>query len=77
MVEWNKGFCENFELCKYLHIEIEACRYATYCSRSNCRFWHNTFGKFPFLENRHLNTRSFWSIENKQDEVKIEIEIKA
>ena len=59
-LEWNKGFCESFELCKYLHTEIEACRYASYCSRSNCRFWHNTYGRFPFLENTHQNTRRFW-----------------
>ena len=49
-LDWNKGSCENFELCKYLHVEIEACRYANFCSRSNCTYWHDTEGKFPFLE---------------------------
>ena len=49
-LDWNKGNCDNFELCKYLHVEIEACRYANFCSRSNCTFWHDIGGKFPFLE---------------------------
>ena len=48
-INWNRGDCENFELCKFLHIEIEACRYRFNCSRTNCKYWHNINGKFPFL----------------------------
>ena len=60
-LDWNKGNCENYELCSHLHIEIEACRFANNCSRLNCRFWHDTFGKFPFLEDTSLpNTRRNW-----------------
>jgi hypothetical protein len=40
-LDWNKGKFDQLELCAFLHIEIEECRYANYCSRSNCRFWHN------------------------------------
>ena len=49
-VEWNKGCCEELELCKFNHVEIEECRYANFCSRSNCRFFHDVKGMFPFLE---------------------------
>ena len=60
-LDWNKGFCPNFELCKYRHEEIEACRYANFCNRPNCRFWHNSFGRFPFLENtRQQNMHVNW-----------------
>ena len=48
-LNWNRGDCPNFELCKFLHIEIEACRYQNNCSRTNCKYWHNINGKFPFL----------------------------
>ena len=60
-LDWNRGFCQNSDLCKYSHVEIEACRYASYCARSNCRFWHNDIGKFPFLEStRQQNTQVYW-----------------
>ena len=60
-LDWNKGFCENFELCKFRHEEIEACRYANFCNRSNCRYWHDNAGNIPILENtRHQNKRMYW-----------------
>ena len=49
-IDWNKGYCANLDLCKFFHIEIEACRFATFCSRNNCTYWHNLPLKFPFLE---------------------------
>ena len=49
-LEWNKGFCDDGDLCKFMHIEIEECRYANFCTRSNCTFWHDVDGKFPFLD---------------------------
>ena len=48
-LNWNKGYCEFSELCKFAHIEIEECRFAYSCSRKNCRYWHDIPGKFPFL----------------------------
>ena len=53
-INWNKGYCEKFDLCEFQHVEIEACRFANYCSRMNCRFWHDIPGKFPFLEGTGL-----------------------
>ena len=58
-LEWNKGNCDHFELCKCLHIEIEACRFANYCSRTNCKFWHNIPGKFPFIEETNFPRRNW------------------
>ena len=49
-VDWNKGHCDDADLCKFAHVEMEECRFANFCSRSNCKFWHNIPGKYPFLE---------------------------
>ena len=48
-IDWNKGSCEYLELCKYSHSEIQECKFANFCSRSNCKYWHDIPGKFPFL----------------------------
>ena len=53
-INWNKGCCEYYELCKFSHEEIEECKFANFCSRSNCKYWHNIPGKFPFLVRENL-----------------------
>ena len=58
--DWNKGYCAESDLCKYAHTEIEACRYANFCSRTNCRFWHDFPSKFPFLEATRPTRRPKW-----------------
>ena len=57
-IDWNKGQCDKEELCKLSHVEIEECRYANYCSRSNCKFWHDVEGKYPFLEETRFARRN-------------------
>ena len=58
--DWNKGYCEASDLCKYLHLEIEECKFSNFCSRSNCKYWHDIPGKFPFLEGGNLPRRTKW-----------------
>ena len=57
---WNKGYCEDAELCKFSHVEIEECKFANFCSRSNCKYWHDIAGKFPFLEEDNHPRRRNW-----------------
>ena len=59
-INWNKGSCEYFELCKYSHTEIQECKFANFCSRSNCKYWHNIPGKFPFLVEESLSKKRKW-----------------
>ena len=48
-IEWNKGYCEQEDLCSKNHVEIPECRFGTFCTRDDCHFWHSFEGKFPFL----------------------------
>ena len=48
---WNKGYCKltNKE-CKYLHINLPACRFKEKCFRYDCQFFHEEeTQKYPFL----------------------------
>ena len=51
-LEWNKGFCPNFDLCQFVHEEIEECWFGENCARQDCGFFHNVEGMFPFLEKK-------------------------
>ena len=54
-VYWNQGKCRK-ENCTYEHREIAACAFNDRCSRSDCKYWHESFtGKYPFLGFRNLN----------------------
>ena len=53
-INWNKGCCDYYELCKFSHEEIEECKFAQFCSRTNCKYWHSFAGKFPFLAKESL-----------------------
>ena len=57
-IDWNKGQCDKEELCEFSHVEIEECRYANHCTRSNCKFWHDMEGKYPFLEEARFPRRT-------------------
>ena len=58
--DWNKGNCKDSDLCRFSHKEMEACRYAEFCSRTNCRYWHDIPGKFPFLDVIPQTRRQKW-----------------
>ena len=54
-VYWNQGNCKK-DNCTFEHEEIAACVFKERCSRSDCKFWHESFtGKYPFLGFRHSN----------------------
>ena len=59
-INWNKGNCDFFELCKFSHDQLEECKFAYFCSRQNCKYWHNILGKFPFLaKDNHQKIRKW------------------
>ena len=57
-LDWNKRKWDAIDLCKFEHSEIEACRYSNFCSRMNCKIWHDIPGKFPFLGEMRMPRRN-------------------
>ena len=56
---WNRGFCKlkNNE-CKFLHINLPACRFKEKCFRYDCQFYHEEVTqKYPFLDFQQLKRR--------------------
>ena len=49
-LNWNRGHCLFDSKCRYVHEEIEACKFNRRCSRPDCTYWHESqTGKFPFF----------------------------
>ena len=59
-INWNMGACEYYELCKFSHVELEECKFANFCYRQNCKYWHNILGKFPFLLKDNIHKTRRW-----------------